>query len=213
VKRAQERAERGREDDDDEDGDDDQEEGTGGRNPRRRKKTSNALPGETFTIVCSSSLVPTVVCLVGLLDKAVAETEALLKLREKRGSNLDATSAQSSSTTASASVGGALAIREMLEDDNDDRLLDATNTQANSGAEAAAAMRARARQALREVDDKVYQCLHKAFEAAVCLLYRSVADAAERVIGLFTKLFKLQVGYPITTWQIIYCSYTYTCPY
>ena len=159
-------------------------------------------------IVCSSSLVPTVICLVGILDKAVTETEALLKLREKRGANLDAkAAAQSSLTSASASVGGALAIREMLEgdDDDDDRSLDATNTQTNSGssAEAAAAMRARARQALRVVDAKVYQCLHKAFEAAVCLLYRSVADAAEKVIGLFTKLFKLQVGLPMITASIL----------
>ena len=41
-------------------------------------------------------------------------------------------------------------------------------------------------------DEMVYETLHRLFEAAALLLLPNIGDATERVVALFSKLYKLQ---------------------
>jgi hypothetical protein len=193
-------------DDGDEDGD--------GAGQRKRRRGQDNLPGSTFTIVCSRSLVVAVSGLVVVIEKAVAEVEALFNLRDKQRKSILTRAKNSSIASRMGTLDGHISSDD--EDDSagvgmrasvsaawtdaDEREYRALITSVSAAAggqvpESAFGRYSSSTHSLRglnRVDDTVFMTLHRLFEAASCVLHPVVGDATERVLGLFCKLFKMQ---------------------
>jgi phage gp37-like protein len=193
---------------DDNDGDGDSD-GEGGVGKRKRRRGRDTLPGSTFTIVCSRSLVGTVSALIAIVDKAVSEVEALLTFREKQRKALLARIKNSSSSLATrlGTLDGHISDDEddgagvgmkpsvcVTWTDSDER--EYRNLVSSVSGSVSALSRfsgdTRSLRGLNRIDDAVFMTLHRLFEAASCLLHPVMGDATERVLGLFCRLFKMQ---------------------
>ena len=149
--------------------DDNGEEEEGGK--RRRGVINGALVGATYALVCGASLQISANTLVSVLEKAVAETEAIVRLREKQRASADA----------------ALSRRSFLS-----RQVGTLDGHISSDDEGGGRARLNRLGGITPADDAVYVTLQRVFEAAVYLLLPNIGDATERVVGLFGKLYKLQ---------------------
>ena len=160
---------------DEDDDDDDEDYGSGKKQKKgggRGGVINGALAGGTYTLVCGSSLVGSASCLVAALDKAVAETEALLLLRDKQ-------------RTAAADVW------KRRRNANADGHISSDDEDGHGGHTGNGGRRLQRLQGIDGVDETVYGTVKRLFEAALRLLLPNIGDATERVVGLFAKLYRL----------------------
>jgi hypothetical protein len=143
-----------------------------------------------------------------MFSQALTETELLLRLKEKQRANLTNRSRGFGfgNGVSSSGVTGHIS----SDDDNDD-YDDAVVVEASHGTTSAGGRggggsgggsRLQSRQSLRVVEDKVYLCVQRMFEASVGLLHTSIGAATERLLALFTKLYKIQVPRQTLSWVV-----------
>lgn len=198
------------EDDDDDEDDESRRGGDKGRRKDRDKgkgkgksKGKASKGGDTFMLVCAATLVPTVIAVVSVLDKVLTETESLLKIREKQRSGFDIKSRKLMGSEGhllnGAGTGGGG--NGSGSDDDEGLSVERMHAAVLDGKHEGLVKVGRSGsrksflrlQTLDLADEAVYVTMLRLFEAACQLLHSSIGDASERVIGLLSRLYKLQV--------------------